>query len=180
MSVFLMCDASEPGAVLNEYWTKNSGANPPRPIYIKEYYAGCVVSLREMNGYDDSDFYATVYDAAEDKFKEVCYASTRGWTYPNNAVIDASAEVMEKYAAHLAYLAEGYKALKAEMDGKKVSVGDKVKVVGGRKVPLGTIGYVASIADNPYDPKNPKVAIQANNCLMYTYMKNLLKIKDEA
>jgi hypothetical protein len=178
MSVVMMCDASAPGAKLSEYWTKNSGANPPFPIYLQESYVGCVVALREMNGYDDSDFYATVW--SEDKgFHEIMYASTRGWTYPNGANIDASPELMAKYEAYLAAAdAARYARSKAIMDEKKAAelhVGDKVKVVAGRKVPLGVIGYVASIMPNPYDPKNPKVGLQTPDALVYTYWKNLRK-----
>jgi hypothetical protein len=45
--------------------------------------------------YDDSDFFATVWDAAEGRTREIQYATTRGWTYPNWATIDATPEARE-------------------------------------------------------------------------------------
>ena len=41
----------------------------------EESYKGLVVSMYEHNGYDDSDYYAIVYDNGE--IKEIHYASTR-------------------------------------------------------------------------------------------------------
>lgn len=60
---------------------------------------GRVLFTYERNGYDDSDFYAVyVNDAGEVKTME--YASTRGWTYANGAVADATPEVQAIYARH--------------------------------------------------------------------------------
>lgn len=56
---------------------------------------GRTISLREMNGYDDSDFYATFLDGFG-CIAEYQYASTRGWSYANYAERDATPEVMEK------------------------------------------------------------------------------------
>lgn len=58
-------------------------------------HTGRVLSLRERNGYHDSDFLATVW--TDDGPKEIEYASTRGWTYFNGAEIDATPEVLEVY-----------------------------------------------------------------------------------
>lgn len=116
MAIRVMCDANEPGAVLDEHWTKEVRAYRPEaePIYMKEYAKGAVVSLREANYHDDSDFYATYWDG--EKFSEVCYASTRGWTYPNGAAVDASPEIMEKWEAHLAALREAAKKAAEERE----------------------------------------------------------------
>lgn len=67
----------------------------------EESYKGLVVSMYEHNGYDDSDYYAIVYDNGE--FKEIHYASTRYWTYDCNAQIDAPAELIQKYKEHCEY-----------------------------------------------------------------------------
>ena len=81
---------------------------------------GKVVSLREANGYHDSDFYATFLND-NGEFVDYCYASTRGWTYANGATIDATPETMEAYAAHITAQNESarrareeYKNLEAE------------------------------------------------------------------
>lgn len=55
-------------------------------------YEGRVLYTGEMNGYDDSDFYALVWDDAERRVKKIIYATTRGWTYHNGARVDATDE----------------------------------------------------------------------------------------
>lgn len=64
-------------------------------------YEGAVLRLRERNGYDDSDFYALVWDEEQQATREIMYATTRGWTYHNGANIDATHEVIEKAVAHM-------------------------------------------------------------------------------
>ena len=70
-------------------------------LYLETSYHGCVVNVSERNGYDDSDFYCTVWDEPTQSFKTFMYATTRGWTYPNGASIDASPELIAKYTAHV-------------------------------------------------------------------------------
>lgn len=70
--------------------------------YMHTHHRGVVLATREMNGYDDSDFYALVW--AGDHVEQVEYATTRFWTYPNNATVDAAPEVLEQYRAWCARL----------------------------------------------------------------------------
>jgi len=110
------------------------------PLYMKTSYVGCVVDTGEINGYDDSDFYAVVWDDAKQEFKRVVYASTRGWSYPNGASIDATPEIAAKYAE----MQEAkYRAIqeRKRMDRlMRVERGKQVKIVRGRKLPKGLIG----------------------------------------
>ncbi len=69
----------------------------PDPLYMETTYVGCVVAVGERNGYDDSDFIATVWDEDKGQFKTIVYASTRGWTYPNGAKMDAPRELAEQW-----------------------------------------------------------------------------------
>lgn len=124
MSIKVMCSATEPGAVLDSYWTEVAKTQ----IYLKEFAKGCVVSLREMNGYDDSDFYATYWDEESGTFKETCYASTRGWTYPCGASIDASPELVEKYLEYREGLTRDYYAARKAVEDAKPKAGKRVKV----------------------------------------------------
>lgn len=71
-------------------------------------YVDRVLSRHERNGYDDSDFYALVWDAATQSVKSVDYASTRGWTYHNHAIIDAPAEIVTLAAAYQRMVREAY------------------------------------------------------------------------
>lgn len=75
-------------------------AGPFEPLYMEESYVGAVLDdSGERNGYDDSDFYATVWNATEGRPMTVTYATTRGWTYPNSARADATPEVLAAYEA---------------------------------------------------------------------------------
>ena len=61
---------------------------------------GRVVGLRERNMHDDSDFFVT-YQTDAGVFVEREYATTRGWSYPNEAHVDAPEGVQERYRAAL-------------------------------------------------------------------------------
>lgn len=66
------------------------GGTPEDPPVYETTYEGAVLDVYERNGYDDSDFYAIVWDAEKGQIEHVMYATTRGWTYCNGASIDAS------------------------------------------------------------------------------------------
>lgn len=103
MSITMMCREDAPGAVeVTEQW-KNSCAEEHRDkfrLWVRTFAQGCVISLRERNGYDDSDFFATYWDEESQSFQEIEYATTRGWSYPNNATVDATPEVLARWEAH--------------------------------------------------------------------------------
>lgn len=103
------------------------------PLYMKTSFVGCVVNLREMNGYDDSDFYATVWDADQQRFREIEYGTTRFWTYPNHANIDGTPEVMERYKAHLEAVRQYGNESLHQIEIADPTVGKTVDVIGGRK-----------------------------------------------
>lgn len=55
----------------------------------------------ERNGYDDSDFYMAVWNPIKGEREDICFASTRGWSYPcYGSKPDATPEVR---AAHDAW-----------------------------------------------------------------------------
>ena len=69
-------------------------------LILWETYQGRCISERERNGYDDSDFYMTVWDDELGKAYETMFATTRFWSYPAmGSYVDATPEVMEKYEA---------------------------------------------------------------------------------
>lgn len=72
---------------------------------LVKWAEGRVVNTREANGYHDSDFFAT-YLTDEGTFSEYQYATTRGWTYANNANIDATDDVAADYQKMLEFRAE--------------------------------------------------------------------------
>lgn len=63
-----------------------------------EEYKGKCISEREANGYNDSDFFMTVWDDEQNRPLEIKFATTRFWSYPAFASsVDATEEVIEKY-----------------------------------------------------------------------------------
>lgn|SRR5262245_6684446 len=123
-----MCNKDTPGAVLDDYWTKVAKTE----IWMVETHKGLVLELREVNGYDDSDFYAVVWNEEKGEPERITYASTRGWTYPNGAGVDATPEVAAKYAAYLKAEDDARRALAEAREAKRPTVGKRVKTV--RKV----------------------------------------------
>jgi hypothetical protein len=111
-------------------------------LYMETTYVGAVLDCREENHYDDSDFYAVCWDEAQGKIVRVDYATTRGWTYPNGAAVDATPEVLAKAAEwNRKQLVEAYVS-RDQRKAKEVKFGRWVKVVSGHKVPKGTVGEV--------------------------------------
>src|SRR5689334_2353735 len=92
-------------------------------------YVGAVLDTRELNGYDDSDFYAIVWDAAENAPKRVVYATTRAWTYDCHAKVDATPEARAAYEQWLQL-----QAIEARWQELLIPAPGKfVEITGGRK-----------------------------------------------
>ena len=108
----------------------------------RDTYIGATLKLGEHNYYDDSDFYAIVWDAEAGKAREIEYASTRGWTYGNQATVDATDEVKDAYQAWQKANMERAREELAREEARKPRKGKTVRVVKGRKIPVGTVGVV--------------------------------------
>ena len=115
---------------------------PLGPLYMETTHKGLVLEKRERNGYNDSDFYAIVWDEENNKPKEIEYASTREWSYPNGAVVDATDEIREKYNSYITKQREIAQKAREEAEARIPQRGRNVVVVKGRKVPKGTRGNV--------------------------------------
>jgi len=113
------------------------------PVVLKKSYEGCVLGTYERNGYNDSDFFAIVWDEESQTVKHVEYATTRGWTYPNSASVDATPETIEKARCFQEKVI--YKQIRQEAQRKALEpvLGKVVVVVRGRKVPVGTEGEIS-------------------------------------
>lgn len=110
-------------------------------VWRYELFVGACVYEFERNGYSDSDFYMVYYDAEADEFKTTEFATTRfGCTFEFNSSVDATPEIRAKYEE---YLEKGRKARAAAEQERRKRTPEKgkiLKVVKGRKVPIGTIG----------------------------------------
>lgn len=127
----------------------------PEGAFLVEY-EGAVLDLVEENHYDDSDFFAIVWDEAAQKVTRTQYATTRGWTYPNSAKVDATDEVKAKAAKWYEGVAYDRKKLKDREAAEKPAVGKKVRVTRGRtrgKRPIanGTEAWVAAVVKSRFE-----------------------------
>lgn len=123
-------------------WVGKDTETDKGPEHFQVSWEGKVLSLGEHNGSDDSDFYALVWDDETGKPKEVEYATTRGWTYYNSATVDATDEIRAKYDAYRETLRAEREAAIAAIEAQTPSRDKRVKVVKGRKVPIGITGTV--------------------------------------
>lgn len=97
--------------------------------WTKATHVGHVLSEYERNGYDDSDFYATYWDAAKGEPVTVQYATTRGWTYPLLATrVDATPEVRAAYDAWRAVKMEEQRVAAAAKEAATPRIGKMVEV----------------------------------------------------
>lgn len=118
------------------------------PIIWKDKvtHAGCVLDEYEKNGYNDSDFFAIVWNDVEQKVEEIQYASTRYYSYDHSCVIDATPEVKAKadaWGKARSYRQRVYEH--TQFCETAFVAGRKVRVVKGRKYPKGTEGEILSI-----------------------------------
>lgn len=130
-------------------------------------WAGRVLSRHERNGYDDSDFYALVWDDSTESVKSVDYASTRGWTYHNHAVIDAPAEIVALAAAYQRMVREAHDMEADRVEASVPAVGKEVKSLTTRGKNKGVRGIVRRVVEGTY---GLQVAIEVAGENKYRYL----------
>ena len=102
----------------------------------KEYYRGCVVHWYERNGYEDSDWYADVWDEETQELKAVLFDTTRAGG-SGHAELDATDDVLRKVYRFKKRLATSRFDYKNVEKAKKARKGDTVRIIKGRKVKKG-------------------------------------------
>ena len=122
-------------------------------LYLETTHIGLVLSLGEHNFYDDSDFYATVWNPEAKKPEEIDYGTTRAWTYPNHAKVDATPEVVAAYEEYRQNEAKKLMVAREERLAKQIVKGKKVRVIRGRKVAIGTEGVVFWMKAQNFTPR---------------------------
>jgi len=112
-------------------------------LFLYETHNGLCIRDYERNGYDDSDWYMIVWNAADNRPEEIQFASTRGWTYPcYGSSADATPEVLAAYQEWEKAYAESQRRVREEAEARLPKVGRNVRVIKGRKLPKGTTGRV--------------------------------------
>lgn len=125
------------------------------PIFFENQdplYTGAVLDDREENYHDDSDFYAVVWDDEAGVIKRVEYNTTR-FAGGGSCTVDATDEVKAKANAYLVEWALNVLRDHDKADAAKPTKGKRVKVVRGRKVPLGTEGILFYMEDQVFSPR---------------------------
>lgn len=132
--------------------------------FVKDYQQGTDVwtwptheglCLRdtERNGYNDSDFYMEVWNPITREIDSVCFATTRGWTYPAyGAFPDATEETLAAVYQHRVEVLSKIYAADALEVAKVPQFGDRVRVTGGRKVAKGTEAEVFWLGNTSRGP----------------------------
>lgn len=118
---------------------------------IETTYAGAVLDVFEMNGYDDSDFCAAVWDG--ENVRTVTYASTRYWTYRNNAEVDATEDVIAAATEWYRALYITFAVLDAEEEAEVPSKGRTVRSLTTRGKNKGLVGEVRWYGEDSYAPR---------------------------
>ena len=110
-------------------------------IETKETYVGRVLETYEENGYNDSDFYAIVWDDETNSLIHKQFATTRFYSNGYGAKIDATPEIIEKATAErkARFLKSAIEA--DEEKAKSIAKGKMVEINRGRKN-RGIIGEV--------------------------------------
>ena len=110
-------------------------------IETKETYVGRVLETYEENGYNDSDFYAIVWDDETNSLIHKQFATTRFYSNGYGAKIDATPEVIAKATAERKARFLKSAIEKDEETAKTVAKGKMVEINRGRKN-RGIIGEV--------------------------------------
>lgn len=103
-------------------------------------FADATLGLFQHNWHDDSDFHALVWDGKQ--LTDVMYSTTRCWTYAHTATVDATAKVKTQAVAWLFKRDIAAWTEAAERDALAIQPACRVRVVKGRKVPIGTEGIL--------------------------------------
>jgi hypothetical protein len=162
----------------------------------KTYY-GSVLATTENNGYNDSDFFAIVWDEEDQCVKSISDGTTRFAAPPKYHRADASPEIRAKAdnwlrTVHLPPLAK-QSLIKQRTSLANLQFGEQVAIVKGRKYPIGTKGEVFGVYANQFyrdysrktwaiqikrfDPKSKNVGIRlADGSRIFTSLANVERL----
>lgn len=127
--------------IFTPVYSKERDGGHAEIIETKETYVGRVLETYEENGYNDSDFYAIVWDDETESILHKQFATTRFYSNGYGAKIDATPEIIEKATAErkARFLKSAIEA--DEETAKTVAKGKMVEINRGRKN-RGIIGEV--------------------------------------
>ncbi len=127
--------------IFTPVYSKERDGGHAEIIETKETYVGRVLETYEENGYNDSDFYAIVWDDETNSLIHKQFATTRFYSNGYGATIDATPEIIEKATAERKNLFLKSAIEADEETAKTVAKGKMVEINRGRKN-RGIIGEV--------------------------------------
>ena len=127
--------------IFTPVYSKERDGGHAEIIETKETYVGRVLETYEENGYNDSDFYAVVWDDETNSLIHKQFATTRFYSNGYGAKIDATPEIIEKATAERKTRFLKSAIEKDEETAKTVAKGKMVEINRGRKN-RGIIGEV--------------------------------------
>jgi hypothetical protein len=133
---------------------KNSYKKCPNLI---ESWTGRVLLTGEHNWHDDSDFFAIVWDAEAGRTREIEYASTRGWTYHNYAVVDADDATRAKAEESWRRVRQETAELRRQLEASVPLPGKEVQSLTTRGKNKGVVGIIRRIQPSSYSRGNVAV-----------------------
>lgn len=167
---------------------------------VAKTYYGNVLATTENNGYNDSDFFAIVWDEEDQCVKSIADGTTRFAAPPKYHNADASPEVRAKAdkwlrTVHLPPLAK-QSLIKQRTSLANLQFGEQVMIVKGRKYPIGTKGEVFGVYANQFyrdysrkgwaiqikrfDPKSKNVGIRLQDgSRIFTSLANVERLSIE-
>lgn len=108
-------------------------------LWLYDTHVGLCLEDREENGHDDSDWYMMVWNEEKSCIEKVYFASTRGWTYPcYGSRPDATPEIRAKADEWLRQRVIENAIAADKAQAREIEPGKKVRVVRGRKIPIGS------------------------------------------
>lgn len=171
--------------------------NTSIPTEQAKTYYGSVLAITENNGYNDSDFFAIVWDEEEQCIKSISDGTTRFAAPPKYHRADASEEVRAKAdnwlrTVYLPPLAKK-SLIKQRTSLETLQFGEQVAIVKGRKYPIGTKGEVFGVYANQFyrdysrkgwsvkikrfDPKSKNVGIRLpDGSRIFTSLANVERL----
>jgi hypothetical protein len=127
--------------IFTPVYSKERDGGHAEIIETKETYVGRVLETYEENGYNDSDFYAIVWDDETNSLIHKQFATTRFYSNGYGAKIDATPEIVEKATAERKTRFLKSAIENDEETAKTVAKGKMVEINRGRKN-RGIIGEV--------------------------------------
>jgi hypothetical protein len=127
----------------------------------------------EVNGYDDSDFTALVWDEDVQATVTITYGTTRYWTYHNYAVADATPDVIEKALAFYRKQCAAFWISDAHHEAAKVRHGVVVRSLTLRGKNVGVVGTVRWIGRGRHYGQGARVGVKVDGEDKLRYLDTL-------